>query len=262
MLNGELLGVMGREGTHANTNTQLPTNTHHFSTAPGNNGGGSHRHPPSGMCGRESCQALWGGKGTRANTTTTPSPPSIHHTQPSKQPWGQLNSTPTKWGVWKGELSGVVGREGHPRQHDHYTFTTFNPPHTTFKTTMGAAQFDTHQVGCVEGRAVRRCGEGRAPAPTRPLHLHHLQSTIHNLQNNYGGGSIRHPLSGVCGRESCQALRRGGHRRQHDHYTFTNTNPPYTTFKTTMGAAQFDTHQVGCVEGRAVRRCGGGCTVW
>ena len=30
----------------------------------------------------------------------------------------------------------------------------------------GMAHFDTHQVGCVEGRAIRRCG-GRAPAPTQ-----------------------------------------------------------------------------------------------
>jgi len=183
MLNGELLGVMGREGTHANTNTQPPTNTHHFSTAHGNNGGGSHRHPPSGMCGRESCQALWGGKGTRANTTTTPSPTPIHHTQPSKPLWGRLNSTPTKWGVWKGELSGVA--------------------------------------------------EGRAPAPTRPLHLHQHQSTTHNLQNNHGGSSIRHPPSGQFGRESCQALWGGKGTRAN-----TTTTPSPTPFHHTQPSKQ------------------------
>jgi len=129
------------------------------STAHDNNGGGSHRHPPSGMCGRESCQALWGGKGTRANTTTTPSPTPIHHTQPSKPLGGRLNSTPTKWGVWKGELSGVVGG-GHLRQHDHFTCTNTNPPYSKFTTTMRVAHFDIPQVGRVGERSVRLEGGG------------------------------------------------------------------------------------------------------
>ena len=145
-------GVCGRESCQAlggrapAPTRQLRFHQHQFTihNLQNNNGGGSIRHPLSGVCGRESCQALWGGKGTRANTTTPASPTPIHHTQPSKQLWGRLNSTPTKWGVWKGELSGVVGREGHPRQHDHSSFTNTNPPYTTFKTIMGAAQFDTH----------------------------------------------------------------------------------------------------------------------
>ena len=222
MLNGELLGVMGRGGHprqhhHPTSNEHSPFTQQHMTTmgaahidthqvgcvegrvvrrwggrAPAptrqlrfhqhqstihnlqnNNGGGSIRHPLSGVCGRESCQALWGGKGTRANTTTPASPTPIHHTQPSKQLWGRLNSTPTKWGVWKGELSGVVGG-GHLRQHDHFTCTNTNPPYSKFTTTMRVAHFDIPQVGRVGERSVRLEGGGanmtnsRSPTATLP----------------------------------------------------------------------------------------------
>ena len=192
------------------------------------------------------------------------------------------------------------GGGGHTRRHDHHTIHKTHPPYTPLSTIKGAAHFDTHHVGCVEGRVARRCGgegtrantinqpftkpihhthhsqpsrgaahfdtrhvgcvEGRVarPTPTRSPHHSPNPSTIHTTHNHQGGSSLRHPSCGVCGRESCQALWGGGHPRQHDHATVHNTHPPYTPLTTIKLAAHFDTHHVGCAEGRIARRCVGG----
>ena len=140
------------------------------------------------------------------------------------------------------------GGGGHTRRHDHHTIHKTHPPYTPLSTIKGAAHFDTHHVGCVEGRVAR-------PTPTRSPHHSPNPSTIHTTHNHQGGSSLRHPSCGVCGRESCQALWGGGHPRQHDHATVHNTHPPYTPLTTIKLAAHFDTHHVGCAEGRIARRC-------
>ena len=126
-------------------------------------------------------------------------------TPQSQSPRGQLTSTPIKWGVWKGELSGVWGG-GHPRQHDHSTHHT--PATISHKSgvakkqaqvwclmtalcgdailaccscsivlfqreavyslfSKGMAHFDTHQLGCVWKGGLSGAVERRAPALTQ-----------------------------------------------------------------------------------------------
>ena len=50
----------------------------------------------------------------------------------------------------------------------HAQATLTHQQNTTITFTKGTTHFDTHQMGCVEGRVVRR-GGGRALTPTPPL---------------------------------------------------------------------------------------------
>ena len=77
----------------------------------------------------------------------------------------------------------------------------------------GMAHFDTHQVGCVEGRAIGRCGGEGTRAYAITLDTTQLHTT------NQGDNSLRHPSNGVCGRESCQACGGEGTHANTQHFT-------------------------------------------
>ena len=112
------------------------------------------------------------------------------------------------------------------------------------------------KVWLVEWRAVRRNGGG-APRPTQPPNFQRSLNSHSTTHDNNGGGSLRHPPSGVCGRESCQSLWGGRaptptrplHLHEHQstiHKLITNTG----------ATARSDTHPSACVQERVVRRCG------
>ena len=80
----------------------------------------------------------------------------------------------------------------------------------------GMAHFDNQKAGCVEGRAIRRCGGEGTRAYAITLHTTQLHTT------NQGDNSLRHPSNGVCGRESCQAC---GGEGTHANTTTQNFTP-------------------------------------
>ena len=115
------------------------------------------------------------------------------------------------------------------------------------------AHFDTHQVGCVEGRAARRCGGEGTRAYAITLHATQPHTTIQlSLRSWIAGTPIRSP--GGCLESGFDFLRSMTHTT---HAQATSTHQQNTTITITKGTTHSDTHQMGCVEGRVVRRGGG-----
>ena len=118
----------------------------------------------------------------------------------------------------------------------------------------GMAHFDTHQVGCVEGRAIRRCGGEGTRAYAITLHTTQLHTTTQlSLRSWIAWAPSRSPSG--CLERGFNFLRPMTHTT---HARATLTHPQNTTITSTKGTTHFDTHQMGCVEGRVVRRGGGG----
>ena len=107
---------------------------------------------------------------------------------------------------------------------------------------------------CVEGRAIRRCGGEGTRAYAITLHATQPHTTIQlSLRSWIAGTPIRSP--GGCLESGFDFLRSMTHTT---HAQATSTHQQNTTITITKGTTHFDTHQMGCVEGRVVRRGGGG----
>ena len=191
------------------------------------------------MCGREGYQALWGGGHPRLRNHTShhTTPHNKPRGQLTSTPitWGVWKGELS--GVWGGGHPRQHNHSTlHASQPSYATFTVTRTQRalsceaasaslvredhcvvTRFERgarvarccfslrlfdslfSKGMAHFDTHQVGCVEGRAIRRCGGEGTRAYAITLHTTQLHTT------NQGDNSLRHLSNWVCGRESCQA---------------------------------------------------------
>jgi hypothetical protein len=192
---GELPGAVGgRAPAPAHPIHKFHKQSTSTSTIHDYSGGGSLRHPLSGVCGRESCQALWGRGHPRQHIQSTfhhkqlTSTPTIHNSgggslryPPSgvsnfrsnyvRRFRGWLTSTPTKWGVWKGELPGAVGGRAPARVHPIQVSQTINF-HSNDTRIRGRLTSTPTKWGVWKGELPGAVG-GRAPAPARPIHPSH-----------------------------------------------------------------------------------------
>ena len=116
----------------------------------------------------------------------------------------------------------------------------------------GMAHFDTHQVGCVEGRAIRRRGGEGTRAYAITLHTTQLHTT------NQGDNSLRHPSNGVCGRESCQACGgEGTHANTTTQHFISDIHYTQHSRSQALRDPLTSTPIMWGVEGRVGRRVGG-----
>ena len=101
-----------------------------------------------------------------------------HHATPHNKSRGQLTSTPIKWGVWKGELSGVWGEGTHANTTTQHFISDIHYTQHSRSQALRDPLTSTPIMWGVEGRVGRRVGGPQAKITRQhlPLFFYYTQT--------------------------------------------------------------------------------------